>query len=164
MSWTLLPRRFHICSSFSTLASCLWACPLQAGTHHDQHSQMIRLSTYLPWSHLATLLKAAPLFDQHLLESRPKLFLVDVFSCHSCRSLLLELSIYLLMFALNWKLPHLVYLRLLMFARLQSVCTSEFFKVLYIGLLYCMSLSMLNSVKLTSLSSDIDALSLFLFN
>src|SRR6218665_1577216 len=55
-----------------------------------EHAQIICLPIYLPWSHSATLLKAAPLSTKHLQES--VLFLAHVFSSTSGHLLVFTVS------------------------------------------------------------------------
>ena len=114
------------------------------------HAQIIFLPTCLPWSHLATLLKVAPLFDQHLLESM--LFQVRVLSLAGALSQLPVPppgTLYLFMFATllarlsfapNWKLTSFSLLMDLNSCP-ASMCTSELCKEGIIKLqLYCIGL------------------------
>jgi len=115
-----------------------------------EHAQIISLPTCLPWSHLATLLKVAPLFDQHLLESM--LFLVRVLFlavAHSQLPVPPSGTLYLLMFAtLLARLSFALNLKLTSFSLFMalnscpaSMCTSELCKEGIIKLqLYCIVL------------------------
>ena len=118
-----------------------------------EHAQIISLPTCLPWSHLATLLKVAPLFDQHLLESM--LFLVRVLFlavAHSQLPVPPSGTLYLLMFAtLLARLSFALNLKLTSFSLFMalnscpaSMCTSELCKEGIIKLqFYCIVLYVL---------------------
>lgn len=80
--------QFRIWSSVSVLASCFWACRFQEGTLH------VQITYHLPSYfivHVNTqclaMLKAGPLFDQHLQESMlvlVRLALWPTFTCYGC--------------------------------------------------------------------------------
>src|SRR5678816_4586015 len=100
VSWTLTETISHL---LFVLYTGFLSVSVSASSWHSsctEHAQIISLHTCLARSHLATLLKVAPLFNQHLLESM--LFLVRVLFLavtHSQLPVPPSGTLYLLMFA-----------------------------------------------------------------